>query len=96
VKVRFSAPARADIDRIFLYVRKTNPAAAARVTRGIRLATQQLADFPLMAPETDLSAVHAKLAIPYPYVIFYTIRRGEVLILHIRHAARQPPSAADL
>ncbi|MDQ2079729.1 type II toxin-antitoxin system RelE/ParE family toxin [Xanthobacteraceae bacterium Astr-EGSB] len=95
MRVRFTTPARNDLDRIHDYIAKRNRAAATRVTRTIRLTAQGLADFPLMAPETDFPKIHMKWAVPYPYLIFYTIRGADILVLHIRHAAQQPPSAAD-
>jgi toxin ParE1/3/4 len=95
VKVSFTTPARNDLDRIHRYIAKKNPAAAMRVLRAIRQAAERLGEFPLMAPRSDLPKVHVKWAIPYPYLIFYRFRDGEVLVLHVRHAARQPPSRAD-
>jgi plasmid stabilization system protein ParE len=32
----------------------------------------------------------------YPYLLFYSIAAEEVVVLHVRHAAREPLSADEL
>jgi len=61
----------------------------------IRAAAEQLGDFPYMARNTDRVNVRVRTVNPFPYLIFYTIRNEEVMILHIRHGARQPISGPD-
>jgi len=46
---------------------------------------------PEMAQLTDESGVRRLPVRPYPYVIFYAIEGDEVVILHVRHGARQSP-----
>jgi plasmid stabilization system protein ParE len=96
VRVKFTTPARNDLDRIRIFIARSNPQAARRVIRAIRSAAEQLSTFPLMAPEADLPTIRVKLALPYPYLVFDTTREDTVLILHVRHAAQQLPSAADM
>ena len=35
------------------------------------------------------------LATPYPYVVFYDVREHEVVVIAVRHAARDPSSVLD-
>jgi toxin ParE1/3/4 len=92
MRVRFSAPARDELDAIYNYIADHSPAAAQRVKARIREAAEQLGDFPYMARRTDWPDVRVRIVNPFPYLIFYTIRNEEVLILHIRHGARRPIS----
>jgi plasmid stabilization system protein ParE len=43
-----------------------------------------------------MPGVRAIPAAPFPYVIYYTQASREIVILHIRHAARDLPGRADL
>lgn len=94
MKVRFSAPARDDLNAIYSYIAEHRPAAAQRVKMRIREAAEQLGDFPYMARRTDRTGVRVRIVNPFPYLIFYIVRNEEVLILHIRHGARRPISDA--
>lgn len=95
MRVRFSAPARDELDAIYSYIAEQSPAAAQRVKRRIREAAEQLGDFPYMARRTDRTGVRVRIVNPFPYLIFYTVRNEEVLILHIRHGARRPISDTE-
>lgn len=90
MKVRFSSPALDELDAIYRYIVEHNGAAAKRVKARIREAAEQLGEFPEMARRTDRAGVRVRIVTPFPYLIFYTVRNDEVLILHIRHGARQP------
>jgi plasmid stabilization system protein ParE len=49
--VQFTKAAKADIQLIHDYIARENPAAAVRVVSVIKIATQQLAQFPLSGRE---------------------------------------------
>jgi plasmid stabilization system protein ParE len=95
MRVRFSSRARDELDAIYSYIAEHSPTAAHRVKSRVRDAAEQLADFPYMARNTDRANVRVRIASPFPYLIFYTIRDEEVLILHIRHGARRPISGQN-
>jgi len=54
VRLRFTAEAREHIAAIYSYIRDRNPVAATQVVARIRLAANQLAEFPVW----DMSAVY--------------------------------------
>lgn len=95
MRVRFSSRARDELDAIYSYIAEHNPTAAQRVKTRIRAAAEQLGDFPYMARKTDRANVRVRIVNPFPYLIFYTIRNEEVMILHIRHGARRPISGPN-
>ncbi len=90
MKVRYTPRARNDLDTIHSYLNERSPAAAGAVLKRIRRRIDQLADFPLMAPETELSNIHGLSIARYPYKAYYRIMDDEVLILHVRDARRAP------
>jgi toxin ParE1/3/4 len=90
MRIRYTVRARADLAAIRSYLQKRNPRAAALVMAAIRERIDWLADFPLIAPETDEAGVRGLSLVRYPYRIYYEIAAEEVRVLHIRHTRRQP------
>jgi len=95
MRVRFTVPAQADLENIYTYITQQNPFAAERVKAQIKADAEGLGEFPFAARATTMPEMRAKKVKRYPYLIFYTIRDEEVLILHVRHGARRWPWEED-
>ena len=96
VKLRYDSRARSDIDALYRYTAERDPAAAARVVARIRALSEQLIDRPHLGHTTNVSGVFLRSVAKYPYVIFYTIRPSEIVILHVRHTARREPDPSEV
>ena len=96
LKVRLAPRAIADLDEIRAYLTERNPRAAERVRQRIEQAITTLADFPGIGRPTHLIGVSVTTVLRYPYLVYYTAADPELVILHIRHAARDVPGRADL
>jgi toxin ParE1/3/4 len=94
MKVRFAAPASAELDAIYSYIVQHNPEAAQRINIRIRAVAEQLGEIPHIGRSTNRPNIRIRVVTPYRYLIYYTIKDDEIHILHIRHGARRPP--ADL
>jgi plasmid stabilization system protein ParE len=89
VRIAYSPRAVTDLAEIGDYLAERNPNAAA--------AVEQLALFP--ASGRMLEERTAVRVIPlgnFPYRIFYTTSRDEMIILHIRHGAPAPIDPSEL
>ena len=91
MKVTYSPRAVAQLNKIFAYIAKDNPAAAQAVIRRIESVAALLADFPLMGHATDDADFRVAYVERYPYLVFYAVlpESDEVRIVRIQHAARQ-------
>ena len=98
MKVRYSPRATADIIAIADYLTERNRVAARAVDAAIRrTASDLLAEFPGSGRVLkQRSNVRVMPVIRYPYLVFYRISAGEVLIVHIRHGARAPVEPESL
>jgi len=91
VKLRFTAEAREHIAAIYSYIKDRNPAAATQVVARIRLAAEQLAEFPRMGHLGRVPGTHEWVVRGLPYIIVYQTDAtdpDEVLVLGIFHAAQ--------
>jgi len=89
MRVVWTRPALTDLLAIFDYLNDLNPSAAVKVTRTIRLTANCLVIFPnrgRLVRGTEMREVTTK----YPYLIRYRIDAEAVVVLRIRHTARQP------
>ena len=53
----------------------------------------QLSRLPHMGTATSESKIRILAPTRYPYRVYYTVQNNEVVILHIRHTARQAPTS---
>jgi toxin ParE1/3/4 len=90
MKVRYTLRARSDLDAIYGYIERRAPVAAQSVKDLIERRIARLADFPMMAPETDEPGIYELTIVRYPYNVYYEVVDDEVWIIHIRDARRKP------
>jgi toxin ParE1/3/4 len=93
MKVRWSETALTEIEDIFSYIHENSRSAATAVVNRIEGLTSLLGEFPLIGHLADEAGVRVLPVVRYPFLIFYAIDHGanEVVILHVRHAARERP-----
>jgi addiction module RelE/StbE family toxin len=91
MRVRYTEAALADLNAIFSYIAKDNPKAATFVVGRIEQVVSRIGDFPYMAHGTDEPGVRVIPVGRFPYLLFYSVSGQEVVILHVRHAARSRP-----
>ena len=91
MRVRFTRPAQADLQRIHAYIAKDNPEAASRVVARLIEQARALADHPQQGRKTDEPDVHAIVVPQIRYLVFYRVSENEIQIIHIRHTARSRP-----
>ena len=97
MKVRYSPRAVADLNGIADYLIERSPQGARAVEAAIRTTVSLVADFPgcgrVVAQRPEVRVIPVTR---YPYLIFYTVTGDAVVVLHIRHGAREPAKPEDL
>jgi len=91
MRIRYTSTALSEIDEIFSYLAERSFSGAVAVRERVERSIGGLALVPEMAQLTDEPGVRRLPVRSYPYVIFYAIEGEEVVILHVRHGARQSP-----
>ena len=97
MKLRYSPRALGDLAAISDYLTERSPAGARAVEQAIRSTVSMLEQFPSGGRALRQRPGVRVMPTPrFPLLIFYETAADEVLILHIRHAARTPLAADDL
>ncbi len=91
MRVRFTLPAQADLQRIYAYVSKENPPEASRLVAGLIERARALGDVPQEGRATDEPDARVIVVPRLRYFIFYAVAGDEVHITHIRHTSRRRP-----
>ncbi|KAB0681281.1 type II toxin-antitoxin system RelE/ParE family toxin [Aureimonas leprariae] len=92
MRLRFTPPALAEIDEILTGIGSRSPRGAGKVRDRLEKIADSLRDHPYLGQATDIQPVRRLGLQPYPYILFYRIGETEVVIVGIRHAARDPGS----
>lgn len=91
MRVRFTPEATQQIEEIFAYIERDSPSGARKVRQRIKHIAELLGDYPGMAHVKSDEGVYVFPVNPYPYLIFYLIEANAVVIVSVRHAARERP-----
>jgi toxin ParE1/3/4 len=89
VRLRYTAPAAAQLAAILDYIAGHSPEGARRVLLRIKKVERHIARFPRLGSPTLDPSLRAMLTLPYPYVILYEEPPEAVIVHHIRHTARE-------
>ena len=90
MNVRYTDTAATEVEEILEYISLHNRAAAIEVNARLEQTVSVLADFPDIAQMSDEPGVRRMPVGRYPLMIFYTEENDELVILHVRHTAREP------
>ncbi len=93
MRLRYTPEAADEFEQILDKISATSPLSGRRVQARIQAATDRLLEQPHSGPPTDLRPVRRILA--RPYLIFYVVTEDEVVVVGIRHGARDPATMPD-
>jgi plasmid stabilization system protein ParE len=97
MKVRYSPRAVQDLAGIADYLAQRSPAGARAVESAIRSTVRLLEAFPGSGRALEQRpAVRVVPVTRYPYLVFYASADDSVVVLHVRHGAREPVGPGEL
>ncbi|WP_053221119.1 type II toxin-antitoxin system RelE/ParE family toxin [Methylobacterium indicum] len=88
MKLRYTPEAADELERILDGIAEKSPYGARRIQARIQAAIERLLEQPGSGPPTDLRPMRRTLA--SPYLIFYVATESEIVLVGIRHGARDP------
>lgn len=87
MRIVWTAEAADNLDAIVSYIELFHPPAAERMAARLIALADSLADFP--ARGRDAGEERRELTIVPPYILRYRVEGERVIILRIRHGARE-------
>jgi len=91
MRLRYTEPAARELNAGISYFVEHAPSVVVDFADSIDRALTRLLDHPYSAQETEKRGVRRAYIRRYHYSIFYTVQGDDIVILHIRHAARRRP-----
>jgi toxin ParE1/3/4 len=92
VKLRFTLQALSELNAILDYISERSPQGGERVRARLLGLAGFIQGQPHGGRKTSEPGLRRIVATPYPYVVFYEIKDEEVVIVGVRHGARDPGS----
>ena len=92
MRVRWLRTALANLGAEAEYIARDNPAAATRVVQAITDAVDQLKQYPAMGRPGRITGTRELVVCGTPYIVPYRVRKNELEILRVFHAARRWPT----
>ena len=97
MRVRYSPRAIGDLEGIADYLATRSRQGMRAVESSIRATVALLGEFPRSGRVLEQRPQVRVIPVArFPYLIFYTVTDGMVVILHIRHGARRPIDPDEL
>jgi addiction module RelE/StbE family toxin len=93
--IRFTPQAFAEFRDVFAYLKARSPQGARHVGDRIESLLERIRNRPLIGRTTSVAGMRRVPVAPYPYIIFYTVEDDAIVVVGIRHAARDPESMPD-
>jgi addiction module RelE/StbE family toxin len=91
MRARYTETALAEIESAVSYLLERNPSGAAAFADLVEEAVARLVNHPFSAEETEIQGVRRVYIRRFRYSMFYPAEGEEIVILHVRHAARRWP-----
>jgi plasmid stabilization system protein ParE len=95
VKLRYTLAALAELDEVLGNIALQSPKGAKRIQGRLHAVINLLLEHPLSGVATDERPMRRIVVRPYPYLIYYELSADEIVIVGIRHGARDPATMPD-
>ncbi len=92
MRLSYTPQALVELERVLEYLTERSPRGAQSVRQRLRTMIGFVAQHPFAGVELRGRGLRRIAAVPYPYVVVYRVKDDEVIIIGVRHAARDPSS----
>lgn len=91
MSVRYTDTAARELVKAIEYLTEYAPSIVVEFVDAIELGVREIVQFPFAAQATEKKNVRRKYIRRFHYSVFYAADSGEIVVLHIRHAALRLP-----
>jgi len=92
MRVLYSRRALVELDRVLRDYQQKYPAALPELKSRLSQIEERIGQYPYGYQEVEhLVGVRRAPMLRFPYLVFYRVRKQDVVVLRIRHGARREP-----
>ena len=95
LRLRYTPEAVAELAGVLDGIADQSPQGARRVRSRILKTIDLLTEHPRSGQRTSHPTLRRIVVRPYPSLIFYRVTDAELIVIGVRHAARDPASMPD-
>jgi toxin ParE1/3/4 len=95
MRIRWTPIAASDLKATHEYISEDSVTSANKVISRILSSVEMLERYPRLGREGRLEGTRELTISNTPFIVFYRIRRNQVEILGVLHAARKWPDSAE-
>jgi toxin ParE1/3/4 len=92
MRLRYTPRALAELEAILKSIATVSPQGALAVRRRIKTIADILRERPHAGQRVGKTGMRRVVANPYPYLVFYRATDDEIIVVGVRHGARNPSS----
>lgn len=97
MKIVYTGEALRDLDEIMTFIAASYPTISGSFEAHFSAVVERVGQWPRSAQKVDRHpGVRVVPLVRYPYKKIYQVSAAAIVILHIHHAARQPPPEGEL
>jgi toxin ParE1/3/4 len=93
VKIRWTDVAADDLKSVYKYLSEHAPARAAMIVDRILASIDVVEQYPNLGRQGRIDGTRELVITGTPFIVFYRLRKSQVEILGVLHAARKWPDA---
>lgn len=95
MRLRYTPEALIELEATLDYITAQSPHGARRIQQRIKDLTELLCSHPFAGQATEEPGLRRLFATPYPYALYYQLSPEDVVIVAVRHTARDAASDAE-
>jgi plasmid stabilization system protein ParE len=90
LRLSYTPEALAELEEVLAYIANRSPEGAQRVRQRLKTIIGFVGQHPYAGLKLRKPDLRRIAATPYPYIVFYRVEDDEVIIVGVRHSARDP------
>ena len=93
VNLRYTPRALSELAQVLEDIAAHSPKGAKRVQLRIKIIAGLLVNYPQSGQSTSIESMRRVVVSPFPYLLFYKLVGNDVVIVGVRHGARDPEAS---
>lgn len=95
LRLSYTPKALTELEEVLSFIEERSPSGAHSVQRRLKTIIELLPHHPYLGQKSSDPRLRRLVVAPYPYLVFYEVTEAEVIVIGVRHAARDPAGRSE-